>query len=235
MTYLIRHGQTDYSSKYLVNGDPGLPLALSDAGVRGCALARASLPVTGVKTWLASGFPRAQQTAALLMDAPSSDLVTEPRLNELGYGIFEGGPFLTYAAWLRRHGPRQRPPAAQESQWEGIARMLQGVRAALDLPGPRILVAHGLLISVLRWQRDRDGDQIVPLFFPEARCLEPLAISDSTLSAWTDRLLAELGTEAHDNMAKAGECEILGAGDGQLLATFDPVSHPPEEKDSPHA
>ncbi len=43
------------------------------------------------------------------------------------------------------HGPWQRPPGATESQREAITRMLDGLLGALVHPGPRLVVAHGLL------------------------------------------------------------------------------------------
>jgi hypothetical protein len=34
--YLLRHGQTDYSKQYLVNGNPARVIRLNDEGVRSC-------------------------------------------------------------------------------------------------------------------------------------------------------------------------------------------------------
>ncbi|GAA0422021.1 histidine phosphatase family protein [Streptomyces luteireticuli] len=228
-TYLVRHAQTEYSTHYQVNGDPALPMPLTEDGVRACAAARTRLPGRSVRTWVASGFPRAQQTATLLMSPPAPRLVTETQLNELSYGSFEGGPFLAYADWLCRYGPRTRPPGAPESQREGIRRMLLGVRSALALPAPRVLVAHGLLVSVLLWHRGRSPDETLPLFFPEAGCLEPLIADDARLSSWTAELLAEINSEDHGAPFRKGDCRILRTDQGPQLATFDLASRPPQE------
>jgi probable phosphoglycerate mutase len=234
-TYILRHGQTDYSKQYLVNGDPARAIRLSEEGVRSCRNPWFTLPLHGVRTWLASEFPRAQQTASLLMGVPASKLVVEARLNELDYGKFEGGPFLEYASWLDQHGGSQRPPGARESQREGIRRMLSGVRSVLDYPGPRVLVCHGLLVSVLLWHRDRSPSEAVPLFFPEAPCVEPLAVSDQELDEWVETLLADLDGEGPQD--RDGHCAapILRADGGSAVATFDRVDHSPEEKEPPHA
>ncbi|WP_423247383.1 phosphoglycerate mutase family protein [Streptomyces decoyicus] len=66
-THLLRHGPTQYSTRYLLNGDPALPLGLTEEGVRMCAETRDAVHSSGVRTWLTSDFPRARQTANLLM------------------------------------------------------------------------------------------------------------------------------------------------------------------------
>ncbi|GAA3160047.1 hypothetical protein GCM10010451_04840 [Streptomyces virens] len=234
-TYVLRHGQTDYSKQHLVNGDPSRNITLNEEGLTSCRRPWSELPLHSVRTWLASEFPRAQQTAALLTGVPAPDLVVEARLNELDYGTFEGGPFLDYAAWLDAHGGSQRPPGARESQRDGIRRMLSGVRAALEYPGPRVLVCHGLLVSVLRWHRDRTPSEAMPLFFPEAPCIEPLSVPDDVLPDWIGALMTNLDGEEPQDPEARGSAAILRIGQGSAVATFDAVAHSPEKKEPPHA
>ena len=125
-TLLLRHGQTEYSKKHPRQRGPFSPNR--DEGVRSCQRAWRVFPLHSVRTWVTSGFPRAQQTASLLTGVPAAKLVVEPRLNELDYGEFEGGPWLTYGDWLDQHGACRSPPAAVESQREGIRRMLLGLK-----------------------------------------------------------------------------------------------------------
>ncbi len=234
-TYILRHGQTDYSKRYLVNGDPARPVLLSDEGVWTCGRGWSDLPLHSVRTWLASEFPRAQQTASLLMGISAAELIVDPRLNELDYGAFEGRPFLEYAAWLDAKGADQSPPDGAESQRQGIQRMLQGVLAALEHSGPRILVGHGLLLSVLLWHRDRSTGEAMPLFFPEAPCVEPVAIPDDKLPGRISALLCDLEADVPGDPPGHGHAEKFRIGDGPVVATFDPVSHSPDQKDLPHA
>ncbi|MFY1676674.1 histidine phosphatase family protein [Streptomyces sp. WMMC905] len=207
-SYVLRHGQTEYSTKHLVNGDPSVPVQLSDEGVRSCRHPWRFLPLHSVRTWASSAFPRAQQTAFLLAGVPAAKLVIEPRLNELDYGEFEGGPWLTYGDWLDQHGARRRPPGAAESQREGIRRMLLGLRECLALPGPRLVVGHGLLLSVLLWQQGRSGGEAVPLVFPEARCGEPLDVADDVLGGWIAELLSDLDAEDREDPDGRGDAAI---------------------------
>ncbi|MEU6990614.1 histidine phosphatase family protein [Streptomyces sp. NPDC046465] len=234
-TYVLRHGQTNYSRRYLVNGDPFQPIHLTEEGRRSLRNVWSEIPLRSVQTWLASEFPRAQQTATLLTGVPAPELVIDPRLNELDYGKFEGSPFLEYAAWLDARGPTERPPGGTESQRDGIHRMLTGVLAALEHPGPRVLVGHGLLVSALLWYRDRTQGEMMPLFLPEAPYVEPIAIPDGELPKWGEGLLNDLETGVRRDHAfdsGAGKFRIEGS---PAVATVDPVSHPPDQKESPHA
>lgn len=235
-TYLIRHSRTDYSARYLVNGDPALPLLLDVAGVRACYAARPTLPIHSVRTWITSDFPRAQQTAALLREDPTTPLSVNPLLNELDYGDFECRPFLDYAAWLQRNGSRIRPPGAAESQRDGIQRMLLGLLSVLEQPCPRIVVAHGLLLSVLGWHlAETPGPgAAMPLFFPEAPYLAPLAMPSDQLTHHAKSLIEELGARDHHDHSPPGDSLISGSEAASILATFDSLSTPLKEK-PPHA
>ncbi|MGK5446370.1 histidine phosphatase family protein [Streptomyces radiopugnans] len=236
-TYVLRHGPTDHSRRYVVNGDPARPIHLSEDGRRALAKGWNSLPLHSVRTWVASEFPRAQQSASLLMGVPGPELITDPRLNELDYGVFEGKPFLEYAAWLDGHGADGRPPGSSESQNEGIHRMLTGVLAALDHPGPRVLVAHGLLISVLLWHGVRTPGRTMPLFFPEAPYVEPVAIPDEELPEYIGTLVNDLEVGADRRADDTDGGRAFRNGNGSAVATVDsaPPSHSQHQKDLPHA
>ncbi|GGU77447.1 hypothetical protein GCM10010211_49210 [Streptomyces albospinus] len=207
-THILRHGQTEYSSKHLANGDPSFPVQLSEEGVRSCERAWTVLPLHSVRTWVASEFSRAKQTALLLTGVPAAEVAIEPRLNELDYGEFEGGPWLGYGDWLDQHGAWRRPPGATESQREGIRRMLLGLKDCLALPGPRLIVGHGLLLSVLLWQQKRSGGETVPLFFPEAPCVQPLDVADEVLGSWIAELLSDLDIEARQDPDERSDAAI---------------------------
>ncbi|MET9815360.1 histidine phosphatase family protein [Streptomyces sp. NPDC006355] len=236
-TYVLRHGPTDYSRRYLVNGDPAKPIHLNEDGRQALTRGWSSLPLHSVRTWVASEFPRAQQTANLLMEVPGPELIIDARLNELDYGDFEGGPFLEYAAWLDGHSADERPPGSAESQSEGIRRMLTGVLASLDHPCPRVLVAHGLLLSVLLWHSARTPDQAMPLFFPEAPYVEPIAIPDEELPEFIGTLMNDLEGGAERLAADSGDSGIFRNGNNSAVATVDSASpsHSQDQKDLPHA
>lgn len=73
--------------------------------------------------------------------------------------------------------------------------MLLGLKDCLALPGPRLVVGHGLLLSVLFRQRGRPEGDAAPLFFPEAPCVQPLDVAHHMLGGWITELLSDLDTE----------------------------------------
>jgi probable phosphoglycerate mutase len=233
-TFLIRHASTSYSVRHVVNGDPSVRLPLDEDGVAACRGLRSAGTLRHVRSWMTSAFPRAEQTAVLLAGPTQREFRVDPRLNELDYGDFEGGPFLHYAAWLRQHGPWERPPGSAESQHDAFARMLTGLRDALAHPGPRVIVTHGLLLSLVTWALSAPPGTAVPLFFPEAPYLEPLVIADARLHSLITRLLDDIGADRAPAQPTGGDRPESRQGGMPVLATFDPLRTPPEER-SPHA
>ncbi len=190
-TYLLRHAPTSYSTAYRVNGDPAMGVPLTSEGVAACYAARPLLPSGEVVACVRSMFDRCVRTAELVT-AGRVEVFPEARLNELDYGMFEGGAFLDYAYWLAEHGPHVVPPGGRESQVEGIVRMLTGLRCAMDQPGPRLVVAHGLLVSVINWALFHPGCSLTDVFLPAAPCVKPLVIGDEQLDALTGCLINDL-------------------------------------------
>jgi probable phosphoglycerate mutase len=222
MTHLLRHGRTAYSQAHRLNGDPGAGVLLDGVGWQQCQTASVALPLDNIASWVSSTFPRALQTVRLLRGSQRAPVSTFAQLNELNYGDFEGQPFHVYAAWLRRHGPRARPPGGTESQHEGISRMLEGLRQALQLPGPRLVVTHGLLLSVLA-----AGSCASEVFFPEAGYLEPVSLPDPVL---TD-LLERLGQDVRGGILPESS-SLLPVREPGRADTFGPTFAHQEEEDS---
>jgi probable phosphoglycerate mutase len=162
-------------------------------------------------------------------------MIVEPQLDEIDYGCFEGKPFMEYAAWLRASGQTARPPSARESQWEGMRRMLAGVGAVLQSPGPRVVVAHGLLMSVFTWALQHPEVQgAPPPFLPEAAYLTPLIMQDHALLSLVSRLSSTLD-HARENIGPHDDRIVPNRqAVADIFATFGSLAAPPEETD-PHA
>jgi seryl-tRNA synthetase len=191
VTYILRHAATACSAGHLVNGDPRVHVPLTIVGEEQCRQARVNMSGNNAPTWVTSAFARCQRTAQLIAPGPV-EIAVDPRLNELDYGLFEAGNFLAYARWLAQHGPRQRPPGAAESQSEGVVRMLTGLMDVLARPAPRVVVAHGLLVSALTWAVTHPGQALRDVFLPAAPCVEPLTLSDADSRGVAGDLLAGL-------------------------------------------
>lgn len=185
LTYLLRHGRTELSNRYVCSGDPDGQVPLDVEGQAQCLrlAARASW-LDDVRVVFSSQFDRARQTAALLVgDRPARTRV-EPRLNEIDYGDFEGGSWLNYGAWLAVRGPNATPPGGRESWHQAVRRLLDGLERCLCYPGPRLVVGHGVQISVVLALRD--GRQLDPLDLAEAPYVSPLVLTDSEVKAVSD-------------------------------------------------
>jgi probable phosphoglycerate mutase len=101
--------------------------------------------------------------------------------HELDYGVFEGGPFWDYGAWLRRHGVYARPAGSVESQHAGLSRMAAALRQVLELPGQPLVIGHGLLLSVIT--HVISGGSPTDQVFPEAGYLLPVEVTAQVLTA----------------------------------------------------
>ncbi|MFJ8470340.1 histidine phosphatase family protein [Kitasatospora sp. NPDC094011] len=232
-TYLLRHASTRYSTAHRVNGDPAVNLPLDPAGRVACRTGSGVVAAVQPSAWLTSAFARTGETARLLMGDAKQFVRVEPALNEVDYGRFEGGLFTEYARWLVAAGPWENPPGAAESQRGAIRRMLAGLQGTVHLPSPRVVVAHGLLASVLRWQRQTSRDdpgRAMPIFFDEVPCLYLTRIEDGELEDLTVTLLEDLETEKKETLA-AGSWS-LQPEDARVLATFDGPSVQLEETNS---
>lgn len=185
ITYLVRHAQTSYSVRHVVNGSLRVDIPLDSAG-RAASLAYDPDWLGTVAACRTSGFTRTRQTAEALLPARTVPIDSDHRLNEVDYGVFEGGPWLAYGHWLVEAGWDAVPPGGTESWRTCVRRMLDGLLDCLEIPGPRLVVGHGLLCSVARWLT---GPQLSPAspVFPEAPYLQPLVLDDAALV----RLVAE--------------------------------------------
>lgn len=201
-TYVLRHGRTRHSARHITNGQPAPQVRLDHVGQQQCRdLASRAGWLAEIESCVTSELPRARETADLLLAGHVAHLVMDPQLNEIDYGRFEGRPWMEYGAWLQASDRHAIPPDGVESRDDAVRRMLQALRDCLNLPGPRLVVAHGLLLSVLT--RLAAGRPIDELALPEAPCVTPLAFPDARLSALVQRGLVELDRSARNLSGRA--------------------------------
>lgn len=153
---LVRHGESEYGAKGILNGDPSVPVGLSGLGreqARGLAARLADVPLDLCVT---SSFPRVRETAELALVGlalAGRDVPVElmPELDESGFGDYDGGPAEAYRAWARVAGPQEVAPGSTgESRAQMAARWAGAYRSLLERPERTILVvAHGLTIRYL--------------------------------------------------------------------------------------
>jgi probable phosphoglycerate mutase len=147
---LARHGESEYSAKRLVNGDPGVSCPLTATGreqarALGRALAEEQIDLCAV-----TEFERVRETAQLALAGRDVPFLVVPELNDPRYGEFEGGSLAVYLEWIVGRGPLDAPPGG-EHRGDIARRYAAGFRRLHDRPEETVLlVAHSLPIAYVR-------------------------------------------------------------------------------------
>jgi len=87
----VRHGQTEWNAKRLLQGSTDIPLA--PAGLRQAEALRTALVDTGIDLAVTSPLLRAKQTAEIICRERAIPLVEDARIAERGFGKYEGAFF----------------------------------------------------------------------------------------------------------------------------------------------
>lgn len=183
---LARHGESERSVRGLTNGDPRVPVVLTDEG-RGQARALGEqLRGDPIDLCVTSEFPRTQETAQLALADRTVPRLVLPDLDDLRFGEYEGRPLTEYRAWAHTHGPEDVVPGGDESRAETVARYVRAFRTILARPErAALVVAHGLPIRyVLEAVEGRDPAAKIE-YVPYA---EPFRLSAQELEAAVGRL-----------------------------------------------
>jgi broad specificity phosphatase PhoE len=147
--YFIRHGETDWNKQGLIQGSIDTDLnahGVEQAKAVAQALLQKREDLFGFK-FVVSPQKRAQQTMGFIASAlgiAQDAIQTEPRVRELGFGIWENRPFwelkdspIFPADPETRYGWR---PEGGESYADGVARVDEWLATLMQ---PTLVVAHG--------------------------------------------------------------------------------------------
>jgi broad specificity phosphatase PhoE len=162
---LARHGESEYSVRGLMNGDPAVACGLTPAGIEQARKLGEALRGLDVGLLVTSAFQRARETAG---EALRGREVPELVLAELGdprYGRFEGMHLDDYRAWAASSPSSAVPGDGGESRATIVERYARAYRTLLARPEETILVvAHSLPIAyVLAAREGRHPGPRVPL------------------------------------------------------------------------
>lgn len=143
--YFLRHGQTDWNANRLCQGQTEVPL--NTTGVEQAHAAKARLQGIPIATLCCSPMGRARHTAEIINEALHCPVFFIDDLQEMFFGDLQGKPLgtLTYADLLRTAGQ-----LGGEAFEDFTARALRGIDAALDHPGPVLIVAHGGILHAFQ-------------------------------------------------------------------------------------
>lgn len=121
--YLVRHGESEANVAGIINDDPSRPVHLTVQGRRQAAMAAGSLRGVTFTAAFVSQFPRARETAEILLESLrlSLSLIVDARLDERHSGL-DGQPVEAFNG-LVRPDPVHIKPAHGEFFLEQMARM----------------------------------------------------------------------------------------------------------------
>ena len=147
---LVRHGESKYSARGLVNGDASVAVGLTAAGEEQARRLAALLADEQLDLCVTSQLRRTQLTAALVLVGRDVPVEAWGELDDPCAGAFEGRHLDEYRAWAWTTGARAEAPGGGESRVAAVDRYARGLRRLLERPERAVLaVAHALPIAYL--------------------------------------------------------------------------------------
>ena len=117
----IRHGESEANVAGCINDDPARPVHLTEKGRAQAESLASSLRSESFTLAYASEFPRAKETASILLHHHACQLIIDSRLNERKSGM-DGLPVDTFND-LVRYDPLRTKPENGESFMEQMERL----------------------------------------------------------------------------------------------------------------
>lgn len=147
---LARHGESEYSARGLLNGDPSVAVGLTEAGEEQARALGAALRDTPLDLCVTTEFPRTQRTTELALAGRTVPVEIWRDLNDPHGGVWEGSPIDDYRGWAGAAGSSEPVPGGGESRHAVVARCTRAYRALLGRSEPTILVVlHALPLAYL--------------------------------------------------------------------------------------
>lgn len=144
----VRHGESEYSARALVNGDPSVVVGLTEEGRAQATQLSDRLESEPIDLCVVTEFGRTRETADLALAGREVPRIVLRDLNDPFYGEFEGKALADYRKWAGTHGPLDVPPGNGEARAAIAERYARGFRFLLDRSDQTILVVcHSLPIA----------------------------------------------------------------------------------------
>jgi broad specificity phosphatase PhoE len=124
--FLVRHGESEANIAHRINDNPARIVNLTAHGREQAAAAAESLRGVNFSHAYASEFPRAQQTADILLHHHACALNIDARLNERRSGM-DGLPVAAFNDLVRPDPLRIKPP-----QGESFLQQMERLRSFMD-------------------------------------------------------------------------------------------------------
>jgi broad specificity phosphatase PhoE len=146
---LVRHGGTDYNAARRLNGDPSIPVSLTEDGRAQVAVLADRIADVPIDLGIHTRFPRTRQTLEILLEGRDVPIVVCPELDDVLLGEFEGASVDDYRRFRDENGQDARPRGG-ESRVDALGRYARGFERLLatDARAP-LVVTHDIPIRFL--------------------------------------------------------------------------------------
>jgi broad specificity phosphatase PhoE len=141
--YVIsRHGESTLNLENRINGDPAVPVALTETGGEEARRLGQQIRHVPIEVCIHTRFSRTRDTAAIALEGRDVPFEVEPLLDDVKVGELEGETVDEYRAWKRAH-TRHDPFPGGESLDDAARRYAQAFRKLEQRPQTSVLVvAH---------------------------------------------------------------------------------------------
>ena len=128
---LTRHANSTLNESGRINGDPSVPVPLTEKGRAEAAQLGHQLAAVEIDLCVHTRFPRTLETAAIALRGRHVPFLEEPLLDDIDVGDLEGETLDDYRAWKRAH-TRADPFPGGESLDDAARRYARAFRRLLE-------------------------------------------------------------------------------------------------------
>ncbi len=147
---LARHGESEYSVRGLLNGDPLVAVGLTEVGREQALQLGRALAEERIDLCVTSEFARTIETAEIAFAGRDIPRLVVPELNDHPAGEYEGRLLADYLEWAHATEPGDVIPGTTESRVVVLDRFTRGFALVLDRPEANVVaVWHSLPIQYL--------------------------------------------------------------------------------------
>jgi broad specificity phosphatase PhoE len=136
---IARHGESTLNFENRINGDPAVPVQLTDKGRDESRLLGGQIAHVPFELCVHTRFSRTRETAEIALAGRDVPFEEHAELDDIDIGELEGNTLDEYRAWKRDHTRRDRFPGG-ESLDEAALRYADAFERLLERPESAILV-----------------------------------------------------------------------------------------------
>jgi probable phosphoglycerate mutase len=146
LVVLARHAHSQLNVEHRVNGDPSVPVHITEEGEAEAAVLGLELANVPFDLCLRTRFLRTEETAAIALAGRDVPVEVEPLFDDIDIGDLEGETVEQYRAWKAKHTRADRFPGG-ESLDDAARRYAEGYRKLIARGlGAVLVVCHEIPI-----------------------------------------------------------------------------------------